>query len=218
MDAPSKAGAVCAECHTPMGADGRCLPCLLRGGLPEETVVDSAQSATLPSAAGADAAVYGDFEITRRDDGTLWELGRGAMGVTYRAVDRTLHRPVALKVIQFGAALVSGSDLGVALRERFLREARAAAALRHTNIAGVFYFGAADASGQCYYAMELVEGETLEARVRRDGPLDAATTLEIAAQVAAALVAAAGRGLIHRDLKPSNLMLSDEERLRPGWR
>ena len=218
MDAPSEAGAVCAKCHTPMGADGRCMPCLLRGGLVEETVVDPSHApAVPPPAAGPDATVYGDFEITRRDDGTLWELGRGAMGVTYRAVDRTLHRPVALKVIQFGATPASGSDLGAALRERFLREARAAAALRHANIAGVFHFGAADGSGQCYYAMELVEGETLEARVRRDGPLDADTALEIAAQVAAALVAAANRGLIHRDLKPSNLMLSDGN-ASAGWR
>ena len=210
METLPKAGAVCSECHSPLGSDGRCLPCLLRGGLPEDTLAESSPPPDAPPpTVHSDATVYGDFEITCRDDGSLWELGRGAMGVTYRAVDRVLHRPVALKVIQLGATPTRDSDWSNALRERFLREARAAAALRHANIAGVFQFGAADKSGRCYYAMELVEGETLEARVRRDGPLDTGTTLEVASQVAAALVAAAHRGLIHRDLKPSNLMLTD---------
>ena len=151
---------------------------------------------------------YGDFEIARREDGSLWELGRGSMGVTYKAVDRVLHRAVALKVIQLGAGGAGDGRTGEALRERFLREARAAAALRHANVAGVFQFGASEQAGRCYYAMELVEGETLEARVRREGPLAAGPALEVARQVTAALVAAADRGLIHRDLKPGNLMLT----------
>ncbi len=200
MEKHHGAEAVCSVCHAPLHTDGSCPACLLRGGLFEETQIGEP-----PDVA---ATVYGDFEIARREDGSLWELGHGAMGVTYKAIDRVLHRPVALKVIQFGPTATSDDDLSKALRERFLREARAAAALRHTNIAGVFHFGATHESGRCYYAMELVEGETLEARVCRDGPIDAATTLEIASQVAAALVAAASRGLIHRDLKPSNLMLS----------
>ena len=70
-----------------------------------------------------------------------------------------------------------------AVRERFLREARAAAALRHPNVAGVFRFGALASGDRCYCAMELVEGETLEALVRRDGPLKLETALEIAIQV-----------------------------------
>ncbi len=209
MENPPKAGTMCAVCHAPLHTDGSCPACLLRGGLPEDTLAECPHT-SLDPLRSADATVYGDFEITRRDDGTLWELGRGAMGVTYRAVDRVLHRLVALKVIQLGAAPTHDKDLAEALRERFLREARAAAALRHANIAGVFHFGATHHSGRCYYAMELVEGETLEARIRRDGPLDIDTTLEIACQVAAALVAAASRGLIHRDLKPSNLMLSSQ--------
>ena len=163
--------------------------------------------------------VFGDFEIERRDDGSLWELGRGAMGVTYRAVDNVLHRSVALKIIDPPAAATRR-----AVRERFLREARAAAALRHPNIAAVFQFGAAPESDRCYCAMELVEGETLEARVRREGPIGAELALEIATQVAHALVAAGERGLVHRDLKPGNIMLarrrerrarSEGDRLRP---
>mgnify|MGYP003694447127 CR=1 FL=1 len=89
-----------------------------------------------------------------------------------------------------------------------LREARAAAALRHPNVAAVFQFGASPDASHCYYAMELVEGETLEARVRRDGPLNAKPALEIAIQITRALMAAAAQGLIHRDLKPGNIMLT----------
>jgi serine/threonine-protein kinase len=94
------------------------------------------------------------------------------------------------------------------MRERFLREARAAAALRHPNAAAVFQFGASPDASHCYYAMEVVEGETLEARVRRDGPLNAKSALEIAIQITRALMAAAAHGLIHRDLKPGNIMLT----------
>ena len=200
MEKPLEPGALCSTCHAPLKSDGSCPACMLRGGLLDETVIEE------PPVLAATA--YGDFEIARREDGSLWELGRGAMGVTYKAIDRVLHRPVALKVIQLGAGAGQDPQVGEALRERFLREARAAAALRHANVAGVFQFGASDASGRCYYAMELVEGETLEARVRRDGPLDVDTALEVVRQVAAALVAAASRGLIHRDLKPGNLVLA----------
>ena len=113
------------------------------------------------------------------------------MGVTYRAADKVLHRRVALKVIEVPAAAGGAQSV----RERFLREARAAAALRHPNVAGVFQFGAAPDADRCYYAMELVEGETLEARVRRDGPLNADLALEIAIQVTRALIGCGGAGL-----------------------
>jgi TolB-like protein/Tfp pilus assembly protein PilF len=148
--------------------------------------------------------VFGDFEIARREDGSLWELGRGAFGVTYLAADNVLRRKVALKVIDVPAAARTSQTV----RERFLREARAAAALRHPNVAAVFQFGASPDGNRCYYAMELVEGETLETRVRRDGPLDTKAALEIAIQITRALMAAASHGLIHRDLKPSNIMLT----------
>src|SRR3981081_316403 len=90
-------------------------------------------------------------------------------------------------------------------------EARAAAALRHENVATVYQFGVREETGQCFYAMELVEGETLEERVRRTGPLDARTTIAIGQQITAALGAAEKRGMIHRDLKPANLMLVASE-------
>ena len=186
--------AVCSRCGEPLNAKGDCLACLLRTGL-DESIVETKPLASL---------VFGDFEVEQRADGFYWELGRGAMGVTYLAVDKVLRRRVALKVIDVPAAARSSQ----VVRERFLREARAAAALRHPNVAAVFQFGASPDSNRCYYAMELVEGETLEARVRRDGPLKAKPALGIAIQITRALMAAADQGLIHRDLKPGNVMLT----------
>jgi serine/threonine-protein kinase len=124
------------------------------------------------------------------------------MGVTYRAVDTSLQRPAALKLIDS-----EWVKRGAEARERFMREARAAAALRHPNVATVYHFGIREENGQCFCAMELVEGETLEMRVRRTGPLDALTSIDIALQISSALAAAEKRGLVHRDLKPANLML-----------
>jgi serine/threonine protein kinase len=149
---------------------------------------------------------FGVYSIERREDGSLYELGRGAMGVTFCAIDTSLQRKVALKIIKTDLAARSAEA-----RERFMRGARAAAALRHDNVATVYHFGIQEETGQCFYAMELVEGETLEERVRRTGPLDAGTTVAIAQQVAAALGAAERRGLVHRDLKPANLMLLSSE-------
>ncbi len=147
---------------------------------------------------------FGQYVIEKREDGRAWELGRGAMGVIYRATDSMLQRSVALKIISIDHA----PDAATA-RERFLREARTAAALRHPNIATVHQFGIHEESGQCFYAMELIEGETLEERVRRKGPCDVPMTIAIARQVANALLAAETRGLVHRDIKPGNLMMID---------
>src|SRR5450755_677200 len=122
------------------------------------------------------------------------------MGITYRAADVNLDSHVALKVINARYSRQAEA------RERFRREARVAAQLRHPNIASVFHFGETP-TGQCFYAMELVEGETLEARVRRDGPLPFSLALEIVTQITRALVAAESQGLVHRDLKPSNVMV-----------
>jgi serine/threonine-protein kinase len=167
--------------------------CLLRVGIWGED--------DMPPDFGSDER-FGVYEIERRPDGSLDELGRGAMAVTYRAIDTSLQRKVALKIIKIGIARRSAGA-----RERFMREARAAAALRHENIATVFQLGIREETGQCFYAMELVEGETLEERVYRTGPLGVRTTIDIAQQVTAALAAAEKHGLVHRDLKPANLML-----------
>src|SRR4029077_17188619 len=195
-------GSTCLNCgglleKTPGGGLG-CMSCLLRAGIgsEEETVHDSTPDAD------EGGLRFGVYEIDCREDGRLYELGRGAMGVTYRATDTTLQRKVALKIIQTDIAERSADA-----RERFMREARAAAALRHENIATVYQFGTRLETGQYFYAMELIEGETLDERVRRAGPLDARNIIEIAQQVTSALATAEKHGLVHRDLKPANLML-----------
>src|SRR6478609_8387915 len=94
------------------------------------------------------------------------------------------------------------------VRSRFLREARAAAQIRHPNVARVIHYGEQD--GECFYAMELVEGETLEGRVRRTGPLPVSQALEVIEQAARALAAAEVCGVVHRDIKPSNIMIESD--------
>ncbi len=146
---------------------------------------------------------YGHFEILAGADGRPVELGSGAMGITYRAHDTVLHTAVALKIIRRDLAASAEAHA------RFLREARAAARLRHPNVASVFHYGEQD--DECFYAMELVEGETLEERVQRQGPLPVAMALEIALQVTRALAAAEAYTMVHRDLKPSNIMLAADK-------
>jgi serine/threonine protein kinase/formylglycine-generating enzyme required for sulfatase activity len=142
------------------------------------------------------------YQLLQREDGSLVELGRGAMGITYKAFDRNLRCDVALKVIT-GRLLEDATAAS-----RFLREARNAAKLRHRNVASVFHLG--QHGGSYFYAMEFIDGETVSARVKRDGPLDCLFALEIAQQVASALIAAEVQNLVHRDIKPANLMLVRE--------
>ena len=153
----------------------------------------------------AEIEKFHHYEVLRRDDGSLYELGRGAMGITYKAFDTNLRCTVALKVIN-GAYL--NSEVA---RQRFVREARAAARLSHPNVAAVFHLG--EDVNSYFYAMEFIAGETVEDRVKRVGPLNAANALEITLQVAKALRAADREGLVHRDIKPANLMLitNDDE-------
>ena len=171
---------------TELGPNGECLKCVLNWAfLPEND----------PSA----ALRYGHFEIELDDQGTPIALGAGGMAVTYRARDTILNSVVALKVI--GRKLAENPIV----RARFLREARAAAQIHHPNVARVTHYG--EQNGECYYAMELVQGETLEARVKRTGPLPVAQALEVIEQAARALVAAEKCGVVHRDIKPSNVMI-----------
>lgn len=151
----------------------------------------------------AEPARFQHFEVPLREDGSFYELGRGAMGITYKAFDTNLRCHVALKVIN---SSFLGSDVA---RQRFLREARAAAALRHPNVAAVFHLG--EEGPDCFYAMEFVDGETVEAMIKREGAVPTATALEIVLQVSRALGAAHKHGLVHRDIKPSNLMIVRED-------
>jgi serine/threonine protein kinase/tetratricopeptide (TPR) repeat protein len=199
MPAIGKSARVCETCGSPIdetnSGDLGCMVCLLDAGLAAEGEPIDGAIASAPD----DLGVYA---IEHHADGSAWELGHGAMGVTYRAIDKLLNRAVALKIINANLGSRSAEA-----RERFMREARAAGALRHPNVATVYQFGIREETGQFFYVMELVEGETLEERVRRTGPLGVRTTIDIAQQVTAALIAAEKCGLIHRDLKPANLML-----------
>lgn len=150
-----------------------------------------------------ETAVFDHYEVFTRDDGSLFELGRGAMGITYKAFDTSLRIPVALKVIN---ATYLNSEVA---RQRFVREARSAAQLRHRHVASVFHLGTE--GDTWFYAMEFIDGETLDTLIKRQGPLNPILALSITGQVARALNAAAQHGLVHRDIKPANLMLVHED-------
>jgi len=143
------------------------------------------------------------YELVRGADGRPVELGRGGMGVTYQAFDVDLRYPVALKVIS--QRYLSNETA----RRRFLGEARAAASVRHPNVASVFHLG--ETGGNYFYAMEFVEGETLEKLIKRSGRLEVRLALEIATQVAAGLAAVHEQHLVHRDIKPTNIMVRLKE-------
>jgi serine/threonine protein kinase len=146
------------------------------------------------------AGPQGPEEIGRLGPYRLLErLGAGGMGAVYRAEDPQLQRQVALKVM---LPSLAGSATA---RERFLREARAMAALEHDHIVPVYQVG--EDRGVLFLAMPLLKGETLEDRLRRQGRLPLPEALRIAREAAAGLAAAHERRLIHRDIKPSNLWL-----------
>ncbi|MBV8225814.1 MAG: protein kinase, partial [Verrucomicrobia bacterium] len=145
------------------------------------------------------ALVFGDFEILADSSGKPIELGRGGMGVTYRACQMSMgDREVALKVIQ---PELLGDDN---IRRRFLKEAQLAGEIGHENVAPVYLRG--QEGDSYFYAMELVEGVDLDRYVKANGSLNVRDGLGVIAQVASALTAANAKGLIHRDIKPSNIM------------
>jgi len=153
--ASNKVISTCPKCGTKIPdslPSDRCPVCQLQGAL------DPEDKAAAPSSHRFD-----HYELLAGDDGTPVELGRGAMGVTYRAFDSNLRCPVALKVIN--ARYLNDESA----RLRFVREARAAARLRHPNVASVFHLGTK--TGDYFYAMEFVEGEALEQVIKSRGPM-----------------------------------------------
>jgi serine/threonine protein kinase len=177
---------------------------MLRKGLAEGAQPgESSPGNTLKPTTDQPAQRFDHYELVTGEDGKPVEQGRGAMGVTYKAFDVDLRCPVTLKVIN---ERYLGDE---SARLRFLREARAAASVRHPNVAWVLHLGR---TGQNYfYAMEFVEGETLEKLIKRSGPLEVKLALEIAAQVAAGLAAIHEQNLVHRDIKPTNIMVRLKE-------
>ena len=131
-------------------------------------------------------------------------LGSGGMGVVLLAQDAQLQRPVALKVMRPGLA---AND---AARQRFLREARAVAALKHDHIVTIYQVG--EDHGVPFLAMECLEGETLQARLKRDTTLPLVEVLRLGREIADGLSAAHGLGLVHCDIKPGNIWLEHAHR------
>jgi serine/threonine protein kinase len=192
-----EATSTCQACgaRVPPGLDF-CPVCAFRGVLSdrsETTEIDVDLTDSSP------ASRFDHYQLLNREDGTPLELGHGAMGVTYKAIDMNLRCAVALKVI---SARLIGDE---SARRRFVREARAAASVRHPNVASVFHLGKS-ADGY-FYAMEFVEGETLENLIKRARRLEPKIALEIARQVAAGLAAIHEQSLVHRDIKPTNIMV-----------
>jgi len=130
----------------------------------------------------------------------LGELGRGGMGVVYKAYDTELRRFVALKTL-FGAL---SHDLSIA--ERFLFEARAMAGIADAHVVSIYASGEAD--DHPYFVMELIDGETLGSILRREGALSPENAVRVVYQAALGLGAAHAKRLVHRDVKPSNLLLT----------
>lgn len=152
------------------------------------------QGILLPSSDPCYRATFGDYQI-------IDYIGHGGMGVVLKAFDEQLRRIVAIKLLRNDLA-----DHELA-KARFLREARAAAALSHPNIVSVFAVGEHD--GSQFIAMEYVDGPSLSQVTRETGPLPAATIRTLFAQLLEGLAAAHGAGLIHRDIKSANLLLNN---------
>jgi serine/threonine protein kinase len=195
----------CPTCGTELsGAMKFCPVCILLQALgPEGESGEPALERAVEPASEQASHRFEHYELVKGEDGKPIELGRGAMGVTYKAFDVDLRLPVTLK-------LISEKYIGdQSARLRFLREARAAAKVRNSNVASVFHLGRS--SQGYFYAMEFVDGETLENLIKRSGRLEVKLALEILTQVAAGLAAIHEQHLVHRDIKPTNIIVSLKE-------
>ena len=132
----------------------------------------------------------------------LGQLGKGAMGVVYLASDPMLNRQVAMKTVDLSVETPEEREF---LRERLLRDARAAAVLKHPNIVAIY--DVFEDSGRAYLVMEYIEGESLAALLKNNPLPDASAVLKVLRQMADALDYTHARGVIHRDIKPANVMI-----------
>ncbi len=184
----------CPQCHESMLHPSR--PCPACGTDPRQlpTRTDLTPTAPLPKSGGFRPGdlFAGRFTIIEK-------LGEGGMGVVFKAIDRTLDKNVALKIIQPHQAGNPG------FIERFKREVRLTQQITHPNVCRVYDLGEQD--GTYYLSMQWIDGETLRKLLRQAGRLEQDRALEIAEKIARALGAAHAKGIIHRDLKPENIML-----------
>ncbi|SPE56241.1 putative Mitogen-activated protein kinase kinase kinase [Verrucomicrobia bacterium] len=200
---------LCPNCGNPLAAgalESLCPACLARLSFrlePEDSAYAADHQSPVtgdksPTARPRSCARFGDYDL-------LEEIGRGGMGVVYRARQRGLNRVVALKMIPFGPLATEDSV------RRFHAEAEAAAQLQHPNIVAIHEVG--EQSGQHYFSMDYIQGRTL-AEVLREGPLPARRAAEYLRTVAQAVHYAHERGILHRDLKPSNILIDDQDQPR----
>ena len=159
---------------------------------PDDVAHAAAASVTAPTSASV--AVPG-YEI-------LGELGRGGMGVVYKAKQVGLNRVVALKMV------IAGAYADPSTRARFLLEAESVAGMEHPNIVKVFAFG--EHGGHPFLAMEFLPGGSLADHAKKSGLLPARQATELMAKLAAAVAHAHARGVVHRDIKPANVLLTTE--------
>jgi len=187
----------CPNCHAENKEDSHfcsnCAAPLGKAGLAERPSLTKTLTTPLP-VISKDSPIAGKYRI-------LEEIGHGGMGIVYKAEDLKLKRCVALKFLP--QHLMDSPEL----KERFLIEAQAAAALSHPNICVIHEVG--ESEERPYIAMEYVEGETLRDKINK-GPLAAGAALDIALQVTEGLDAAHGKGIIHRDIKSANIMVTEK--------
>ena len=145
-----------------------------------------------PSQRADSLGILGQYEV-------LQIIGRGGMGLVFRAIDARLNRTVAIKVLAPALAAMESA------RQRFVREAQTAAAVNHENIIAIHSVD--DQSLVPYIVMQMIEGMSLQEKVERDGALSIPEVLDIAPQIASGLAAAHARGLVHRDIKPANILI-----------
>lgn len=186
----------CPKCHFDNPKDtsycGKCGTKLVR---PEEVLISTKTSETPLKALTKGSLFAGKYKV-------LEELGRGGMGVVYKAEDTKLKRRIALKFLP--PELTRDPDA----RERFIQEAQAASALDHPNICTIHEIEDTEA-GQIYIAMACYEDESLKEKIAR-GPLEVEEATDIAIQIAQGLAKAHQKDIIHRDIKPANIMITDE--------
>jgi eukaryotic-like serine/threonine-protein kinase len=188
----------CPRCHAENGDDerfcGKCAAPLGKGG-------GAGLAGAIPETLEVPVVVLKPGSLVAGKYRIVQEAGAGGMGIVYKAEDLRLKRAVALKFLP--PDLVDAPEL----KERFLVEAQAAAALSHPNICVVYEVG--ESEDRPYIAMEYVEGETLRDRIKR-GPLPVDEALELALQIAAGLGEAHSKGILHRDVKSANVMVTEK--------
>jgi eukaryotic-like serine/threonine-protein kinase len=160
---------------------------------PTDLNLDFLQKSDIPGRIGR----IGSFDVIK-------VIGRGGMGVVLQAFDRSLSREVAVKILD---PQLASNTLA---RQRFCREARSAAAVSHDNVVAVHQVNEDEKSGLPYIVMQLVNGESLEQRLRRVGRLSVIDAVKMGIQAASGLTAAHSQGLIHRDIKPGNILIEKE--------